>query len=195
MNSNLLRLHHHSDNNDLFGFWLYILTDCILFAAIFATYAVLYKNTNGNPSIGQLTSLPYVFGETLALLSSSLTYGLVILASYKNKLRLVLLWLIATFILGSIFIGMELHEFISLCHEGYSWVDCAAYSAFFTLVGTHGLHVSIGLGWMCLLAVQLLTFGLNATMVRRLNYLALFWAFLDIIWIFVFTIVYLMGAL
>jgi cytochrome o ubiquinol oxidase subunit 3 len=194
MLSHSLVAHHDSDHIDLFGFWLYILTDCVLFAAIFAAYAVLANNTYGGPTIGSLISVPYVLLETIALLCSSFTYGMVILSTYKQHFRAVVLWLICTMVLGGIFVAMELHEFIAICQDGYNWQTSAALSAFFTLVGTHGLHVSIGLVWMLVLMIQLFSFGLNSVMLRRLNYLAMFWAFLDIIWIFVFTIVYLMGV-
>ena len=193
--SNIGSAHCGDDGTDMFGFWLYILTDCVLFAAIFAAYGVLCRNTYGGPSIGQLVNLPYVFGETMVLLGSSFTYGMAILASYRHKIIPVMVFLVATLVLGGIFVEMELHEFYELCQHGHTWHVSAALSAFFTLVGTHGLHVSIGLIWMLLLLVQLFTYGLNHTMLRRLNYLAMFWAFLDIVWIFVFTIVYLVGAL
>lgn len=187
--------HHNSDSTDIFGFWIYIMSDCVLFAIIFATYAVMHNNTYGGPGIKELTSLPYVFGETMALLTSSFTYGLAILALYKGLKNRVLGWLIATFVLGLTFISMELNEFVHLCLEGHSWQSSGALSAFFTLVGTHGFHVSMGLLWMFILMVQLVKYNINPVMVKRLTYLGLFWAFLDIVWIFVFTIVYLMGAI
>lgn len=188
--------HHHSaDEMDIFGFWIYILSDCILFASIFAVYAVLYKNTYGGPGIKDFTSLPYVFWETMALLVSSFTYGLSILAMYKNKLKSVIAYLCATFVFGTIFIVMEVNEFLHLIHEGHTWQSSAALSSFFTLVGTHGLHVSFGLLWMLVTIIQLAKFGINPMMRRRLAYLGLFWSFLDVIWIFVFTIVYLMGSI
>jgi cytochrome o ubiquinol oxidase subunit 3 len=186
---------HHMDETDVFGFWIYIMTDCILFAALFAGYAVLHNNTFGHPGLKQLTSLPYVFGETMALLASSFTYGMSILSMYnKNKAR-VIFWLGVTFLFGLIFVGMEVREFVHLYMEGHSWHVSAALTSFFTLVGTHGCHVSFGLLWMLVMMVQLCYFDLSHAMVRRLTYLGLFWAFLDIVWIFVFTIVYLMGVI
>lgn len=187
--------HHNTDSIDIFGFWIYIMSDCILFATIFATYAVLHNNTFGGPGIKQLAGLPYVLGETMALLASSFTYGLAILALYKNRKAQVINWLIVTFLLGLTFVAMEVNEFVHLYMEGHSWQASAALSAFFTLVGTHGLHVSIGLLWMLILLIQIPKFNLNSVMRRRLTYLGLFWAFLDIVWIFVFTVVYLMGAI
>lgn len=187
--------HHHSDDTDILGFWIYILSDCILFASMFAAYAVLYTSVYGGPSIKSLSNVPYILIETVVLLCSSFTYGLSILALYKQKIRKVLFWLALTFVLGAVFVGMEVNEFMHLYQEGHYWQTSAALSAFFTLVGTHGLHVTIGLFWMLLLFVQLITWGLTPVMGKRLTYLGLFWAFLDIVWIFVFTIVYLMGAI
>ncbi len=186
--------HPSSDETDLFGFWIYILSDCILFASLFATFAALHNNIYTGPSLRGISDLRYVFIETLALLVSSFTYGLTMMNAYKQKLKPALLWLSITGLFGLLFIGMELNEFINLAHEGMTWQTSAAFSAFFTLVGTHGLHVSIGLLWMGVLFFQLCKEGFTPSIQRRLNYLGIFWAFLDIIWIFVFTTVYLMGA-
>jgi cytochrome o ubiquinol oxidase subunit 3 len=185
---------HEADTRDLFGFWLYILSDCILFSVLFACYAVLYKNTYGGISVRDFTDLPYVFYETMTLLASSFTYGLAMISLQKNKLRQVIFWLMVTFLFGFAFINLEVKEFVHLYAAGHSWQGSAALSAFFTLVGAHGLHVSIGLIWMAVLMHQLSRFGATTFMKRRLTYLGIFWAFLDIIWIFVFTIVYLMGV-
>ncbi|HEV2613303.1 MAG TPA: cytochrome o ubiquinol oxidase subunit III [Gammaproteobacteria bacterium] len=187
--------HHSSDAMDVFGFWIYIMSDCVLFAAIFAAYAVLHNKTYGGLGIGQLASLPYVFVETMALLASSFTYGMAILAMYKNNKTKVLFWLGVTFLFGLSFVSMEVKEFIHMYFEGHGWQTSAAMSAFYTLVGTHGFHVSMGLLWMLTLIVQLSMYGITPAMRRRLTYLGLFWAFLDIVWIFVFTIVYLMGVI
>ncbi len=187
--------HHEADTLDMFGFWIYILSDCILFASLFAAYAVLFTNVYGGPTIKDLVNIPYIFVETLVLLSSSFTYGMAILALYKKRLPTILCWLGMTFLLGAGFVGMEINEFIHLLQEGRSWQTSAALSSFFTLVGTHGLHVSVGLFWMLLLGFQLLYWGVTPQLNKRLSYLGLFWAFLDIVWIFVFTIVYLMGAI
>lgn len=187
--------HHHSDQVDIFGFWIYIMSDCILFATIFATYAVLYRSVYGGVGVKEITDLHFVLNETLALLASSFTYGLAMLQLYKGNKTNVMRWLAITFLLGSVFVGMEISEFINLYREGHSWQSSAALSAFFTLVGTHGLHVSMGLLWMLVLIVQISVFGISAPIKRRLVYLGLFWTFLDIVWIFVFTIVYLMGAI
>lgn len=187
--------HHDADSLDIFGFWIYIMSDCILFSAIFATFAVLHTSVYGGPGIKQLTNMPYVLGETMVLLLSSFTYGLSILAMYQEKVKSVIFWLAVTFLFGLTFVGMEVNEFINLVHDGHSWQSSAALSSFFTLVGTHGCHVSMGLLWMLVLMCQLAFFGITPVMRKRLTYLGLFWAFLDIVWIFVFTIVYLMGAI
>ena len=188
-------VHHDADATDVFGFWMYILTDCVLFATLFAGFVVLRDSTFGGPALKELMSLNYVLAETLFLLASSFTYGIAMLALYKGHTRNVVIWLGITFLLGLSFVGMEVHEFIDLAAEGHSWASNAAMSAFFTLVGTHGFHVSMGLIWMFVLLVQLMQYGLSPRMTRRLMYLGLFWHFLDIVWIFVFTIVYLMGAI
>lgn len=187
--------HGHSglDTKAIFGFWIYIMSDCILFACLFATYAVLYTNTYGGPGGVDLFSLSFVLTETIILLTSSFTYGLVILAMHKQSKSQALLWLLITFLLGATFVGMELWEFSELVHNGHSWQNSAFLSAFFTLVGTHGLHVSIGLLWMFFLIIQVIRTGFSPLNMRKLVTLSLFWHFLDIVWIFVFSIVYLLG--
>lgn len=187
--------HHDSDSTDIFGFWLYILSDCLLFATIFATFAALHNNVAAGPRLKELIDLPYVFVETMALLASSFTYGMAILALYKNAAKNVMYWLLLTCILGFAFIGLEVNEFVNLVHEGHSWQTSASLSSFFTLVGTHGCHVAFGLLWMMVLMLQISMFSITPAIRRRLAYLGLFWSFLDIVWIFVFTIVYLMGAI
>lgn len=187
--------HHNTDATDVFGFWTYIMTDCVLFATLFAAFAVLHGNTFGGPALKELISLPYVLYETLFLLTSNLTFGFAILSLFKGYKNRAISWLILTLILGLGFVVMEVNEFINLVHEGHSWSSSGALSAFFTLVGTHGLHVSIGLLWIFIMIIQLFVFKITPATTRRLNYLGLFWNFLDIVWIFVFTIVYLMGAI
>jgi cytochrome o ubiquinol oxidase subunit 3 len=156
---------------------------------------VLRPNLYGKPDILKFTDLSYIFIETLALLASSFTFGMSMIAMYQGKLKKVIAWLVVTAALGAIFIGMEIGEFIRLVHDGFGWQENAAMSAFFTLVGTHGLHVAVGLLWITATIFQFSKFGLHAALKRRMAYLGLFWGFLDIIWIFLFTIVYLMGSL
>jgi cytochrome o ubiquinol oxidase subunit 3 len=187
--------HHDMDSVDVFGFWIYIMTDCVLFATLFAAFAVLHNNAFQGPTLKQLISLPYVFAETMFLLASSFTYGLAMLGLYKKSKSRTLSWLFITFLLGLSFVVMEVHEFIHLCAEGNSWHVSAELSSFFTLVATHGTHVTIGLIWMLFMMFQIIKYGTTPFINRRLTYLGLFWHFLDIVWIFVFTIVYLMSAI
>ena len=183
-----------SIDKNMLGFWIYIMTDCVLFATLFATFAVLRNNTFGGPPGRELFSLPSVLAETLILLTSSFTCGLAILASHKKDKTQVLGWLGLTFMLGLSFLFIELNEFHRLAIEGNSWHRSGFLSAFFTLVGTHGLHITIGLFWMALTMVKITQKGLTSSLVRKLTLLSLFWHFLDIIWIFIFTIVYMVGA-
>ena len=183
------------DTKVIFGFWVYIMTDCVLFASLFATYAVLHNNTNGGLSGRDLFSLPYILTETMLLLTSSFTCGLAMLAMHRAQVRKLVTWLGVTFILGASFLGMELKEFHSLAVEGNSWHRSGFLSSYFTLVGTHGLHITIGLLWMVIVVWQLRRRGLTCGAIRRLTLLSMFWHFLDIVWIFIFTIVYLLGAL
>lgn len=185
---------HNADATDIFGFWTYIMTDCVLFATLFATFIVLHTNNFGGPSLKELVSLPYVLAETMFLLVSNLTFGFGILSLYNNRRNQVVFWLIATILFGFGFVFMEVREFIHLAAEGHGWQTSGAMSGFFTLVGTHGLHVSLGLIWIIVMTIQLCFFNITPDVKRRLTYLGLFWNFLDIVWIFVFTIVYLMGA-
>lgn len=178
----------------MFGFWLYLMTDCVLFATLFATYAVLRGNTFGGPDAGELFSLPYVLVETLLLLTSSFTVGLALLAARAHAKRLAIGLLVATGMLGAGFLGMELHEFANLVHEGNSWQRSGFLSAFFTLVGTHGLHIAVGLIWLVTMLVQITRRGFTTHTARRLALFGMFWHFLDVVWIFIFTFVYLMGA-
>jgi cytochrome o ubiquinol oxidase subunit 3 len=178
-----------------FGFWVYLMSDCVLFAALFATYAVLRGATFGAPGIESLVDLPYVLGETLLLLTSSFTIGLALLAAYAGKKRLTLIALASTLVLGLGFLAMELHEFMHLAHQGYGPDRSAFLSSLWTLLGTHGLHVALGSVWMLALMAHVFVRGLVAGTTRKLMCLGLFWHFLDIIWIFIFTFVYLFGSL
>jgi cytochrome o ubiquinol oxidase subunit 3 len=184
-----------ADNRSLYGFWLYLMTDCVLFATLFATYAVLRNNTAGGPSSNELFSLPYVLAETLILLTSSFTAGLAMIAVHRHRKRQVLGWMAVTFALGVAFLIMELTEFRHMVTEGNGWRRSGFLSAYFTLVGTHGLHITIGLLWMAVLGWRLRTQALGRAAIRRITMFSLFWHFLDVIWIFIFSIVYMIGAL
>lgn len=195
MSSHSIAHEHNGDSTDVLGFWLYIMTDCVLFGSLFAAFLVLHQPDSYGPLLKPFIDLYYVLGETLFLLVSNFAFGMSIIASYKNKRSLTVFFLFFTFIFGACFVGMELNEFIHLVHEGYSWTTSGSASAFFTLVATHGLHVSFGLLWIFVLIFQISKMGLNRSTHRRLTYLGLFWNFLDIVWIFLFTIVYLIGVL
>lgn len=186
--------HHLAAPKALFGFWIYLMTDCVLFATLFATYAVLHNNTSGGPAGRELFNLPFVLAETLILLTSSFSCGLMMLAAHRHNKKLVLVWLALTAALGVGFLAMELTEFHQLVVAGNSWRRSGFLSAFFTLVGTHGLHIATGLLWMVVTGVVVVRHGITTLTLRRLTLLSLFWHFLDIIWIFIFTIVYLMGT-
>jgi len=171
------------------------MTDCVLFATLFAVYAVLHVNTFTGPAGWQIFDLPNVLIETLILLTSSFACGLGVIALHNKSKFGVMLWFGVTFALGLIFLGFELNEFAGLIAAGDSWQTSAFLSAFFTLVGTHGLHIVIGLVWIGVMIGQVAWEGLTEGVTRRLTLLSLFWHFLDVIWIFIFTIVYLFGSL
>jgi cytochrome o ubiquinol oxidase subunit 3 len=178
-----------------FGFWLYIMSDCVLFASLFAGYAVLSGGYAGGPTGRDLFHLPYVFAETMLLLTSSLSCGYATLALRRGEGTRVLGWLVVTFVLGLGFVGLEIAEFRQLILEGNGPERSAFLSSFFTLVGTHGTHVAIGLVWMAVMLVQVRIKGLTPAVAGRLERLSVFWHFLDIIWVGVFTVVYLMGSM
>jgi cytochrome o ubiquinol oxidase subunit III len=187
--------HHDGDSQTVLGFWLYLMTDCILFATAFATYAVLYRNTAYGVTGKEIFDLGYVLIETAALLLSSITYGMAMIAGHQGRKQAVLGWLMVTFAFGAVFIGMELNEFHHLIVEGHGPSHSAFLSSFFGLVGLHGLHVTAGLFWMAVLMIEVIKTGLTPRSMLRLNCLSLFWHFLDIVWICVFTVVYLKGAM
>jgi cytochrome o ubiquinol oxidase subunit 3 len=186
---------YKEDSKTLLGFWTYLMTDCVLFASLFATFAVLRHNTFGGPGGEELFSLPFILAETLILLTSSFSCGLGILFARENKKNLVLLMFGITFLLGASFLFLELNEFHKLAAEGNSWRRSGFLSAFFTLVGTHGAHISAGLIWIGVMLARVWQRGLSEVNVKRLTMLSLFWHFLDIVWIFIFTIVYMMGVI
>lgn len=177
------------------GFWIYLMTDLVLFATLFATFAVLRESTFGGPSGKELFDMPFVLAETLILLTSSFTCGLAIIAMHRQQKMQLLMWFGITFLLGTAFLALELTEFRSLLHEGNGWQRSGFLSSFFALVGTHGLHILVGLLWMAVMIVQVVRRGLTAHTSRRLLLLGMLWHFLDIVWIFIFTFVYLMGAM
>lgn len=186
--------HHDATETDMFGFWLYIMSDCLLFATLFVTYAVMSQSYANAIRPQELFELSFVLGETALLLLSSFTFGLAMLASYKDNLKGVMTWLLVTLALGLGFLGMEIYEFVHFAHEGATPQASGYWTAFFSLVGTHGLHVTAGSIWMLVLFAHFKRDGLTATNKFRLGCLSLFWHFLDVIWICVFSFVYLLGA-
>jgi cytochrome o ubiquinol oxidase subunit 3 len=186
---------HHPEGSTMLGFWIYLMSDCLIFAVLFACYGVLGRSYAAGPSGADLFELPLVALNTSMLLFSSITYGFAMLAMEKNKQSTMLLWLAITGLFGIAFVGLELSEFANLIHEGATPQRSAFLSSFFTLVGTHGLHVSLGIVWLVTLMVQVGRHGLIVENKRRLQCLSLFWHFLDVIWIGVFTFVYLMGSM
>jgi cytochrome o ubiquinol oxidase subunit III len=186
---------HEAGGSTLLGFWIYLMSDCLIFAVLFATYGVLGGNYAAGPAPKDLFDLSLVALNTTMLLLSSMTYGFAMLSSYQNKVGATQAWLAITGLFGAAFLGIELYEFAHMIHEGATPQRSAFLSSFFTLVGTHGLHVTFGIVWLITLMVQIGKHGLNKANARRLACLSLFWHFLDVIWIGVFTFVYLMGML
>ena len=185
----------HPENGTSLGFWLYLMSDCLIFAALFATYGVLGRNYAGGPSGKDLFDLSLVAINTAFLLMSSITFGFAMLQKQKKNVNGTLLWLAITGLLGAAFLAVELYEFHHLIHQGATPQSSAFLSSFFTLVGTHGIHVTFGLVWLITLMIQIKKHGLINENVRRINCLSMFWHFLDVVWIGVFTFVYLMGVL
>jgi cytochrome o ubiquinol oxidase subunit 3 len=186
---------HAAGGGTMLGFWIYLMSDCLIFAVLFASYGVLGGHQAGGPGPRDLFDLPLVAVNTSMLLLSSITYGFAMLWARQRRIGATQLWLAITASLGAVFIGIELYEFSHLIHEGAAPSRSAFLSAFFTLVGTHGLHVFFGIVWMLTLMAQVARHGLTPANERRLATLSLFWHFLDVIWIGVFTSVYLLGAI
>jgi cytochrome o ubiquinol oxidase subunit 3 len=181
-----------ADDRTMFGFWIYIMTDLLMFAVLFAVYAVLRNSTDGGPGAVDLLSPDLAFVETLLLLTSSFTVGVGMIAARKGKKPQAINWFIATFVLGLAFLCIEVYEFYELIHEGQTMQLNAFLSAFFVLLGTHGAHILAGLIWLAIILVFVAKRGLTHSNLRKLALLSLFWHFLDVVWIFIFTVVYLM---
>lgn len=186
---------HHPQQGTLLGFWLYLMSDCLVFAVLFAVYAVLGRSYAAGPSGADLFDLKLIAANTALLLFSSITYGFAMIAMLANKKKAVLGWLAVTGLLGLGFLSIEVYEFAHLIHQGAGPQRSAFLSSFFTLVGTHGLHVAFGTIWLVTLMVQVNKLGLIHENKRRLICLSMFWHFLDVVWIGVFTFVYLMGVI
>jgi cytochrome o ubiquinol oxidase subunit III len=178
-----------------FGFWIFLLSDIVMFSALFASYAVLAKATAGGPTGAQLFSQQNAALETAFLLLSSYSCGLMSLATNSRRYFNTFLGAAITFLLGAAFLTLELSEFHGMVAMGATPQRSAFLSAFFTLVGCHGLHVTVGLTWLVIMMVQLAMWGFRPVVERRMLCFALFWHALDIIWVLIFTVVYLMGVL
>lgn len=187
--------HHDQESLKQFGFWLFMITDVILFATLFATFIVLRDNTASGPVGADLIEMNGIIISTFILLTSSFTSGLALLSMNKGDKRGLILWLAVSALLGLSFIYLEVNEFIHLVHEGAKISTSAYWSAFYTLVGTHGLHVSIGIVWMTAIIIQLAKRGITPVTKRKVNIISLYWHFLDAVWIFVFSLVYLMEVM
>jgi len=187
--------HHDDGSKTVFGFWVYLMSDLLIFSVLFATFAVLSNATAGGPSGKELFDLNFVLVETLLLLVSSFTFGMANLNVHANNKSRAMGWLMVTFLFGAGFIAMEIYEFHHLISEGFGPQRSGFLSAFFALVGTHGLHVTAGLIWMAIMMYQINKHGITPTAKTRMSCLSLFWHFLDVVWICVFTVVYLLGVL
>ncbi len=184
----------HGAGATMLGFWIYLMSDALIFATLFATFGVLSSSYAGGPSPRQIFELPLVALNTALLLVSSITYGMAMIDMEAGRTRAVQAWLAVTALFGLAFVGVELHEFAGLIAAGATPQRSAFLSAFFTLVGTHGLHVTCGLIWIAVMLAQVGKHGLNDANKRRLMCLGMFWHLLDVVWIGVFTFVYLLGV-
>ena len=186
---------YHPENGTLLGFWIYLLSDLMIFASLFVAYGVLGRSYAAGPSGADLFDLKLIAVNTAVLLLSSITYGFAMIAMQARRARGVIGWLALTGVLGTIFLAIEIYEFWHLISLGAGPTRSAFLSSFFALVGTHGIHVLFGVIWLVVLCIQVNKHGLTRANTRRIACLSLFWHFLDVVWIGVFTFVYLMGVL
>lgn len=183
------------NDTKVFGFWVYLMTDLVIFAALFACFIVLHQNTANGPSAKELFHLPFVLAETLILLTSSFSCAVGMLEVHRQRKSWAIVWFFVTFLLGVSFLYLEVTEFIDFVEKGASWQRSAFLSSFFTLVGTHGLHIAVGLLWIIVMMFRIALRPLGEHSISRIFRMALFWHFLDFVWIFIFTVVYGMGYL
>lgn len=186
--------HHGPYSKTVFGFWLYLLTDFVLFATILAAYFVLRHSTFGGPGADYLVPLSFTFIQTIILLASAFTSGIANVAAHRNNQKQTTVFFILTFILGLVFLWMSMDGLMQLVQEGNGWQRSAFLSAYFTLIGTHALHVVFALLWILVLLPLVFLRGLTPTCLQRLTCLRLFWQFINMIWVGIFTMVYLMGV-
>lgn len=186
---------YHSEENSLriAGFWVFLGSDLVLFSCLFATYVVMHGRVAGGPTSAQLFDVRGFTIETVALLFSSFTCGLATYEMRRGNRKALVTWLVITILLGLVFIGFEIQEFVHNVSIGATMQRSGFLSAFFTLVGTHGCHVSLGILWMTGLIFQVLRFGINPITARKVFIVSIYWHFLDAVWIFIFTVVYLTG--
>ncbi|KHE72396.1 cytochrome aa3 quinol oxidase subunit III [Halobacillus sp. BBL2006] len=177
----------------ILGFWIFLGAEVVLFATLFATYAVLFGRTADAPHPGELFEMKTTLIMTFLLLTSSFTCGIAIHEMRRGSLKGLMTWLIITLLLGLGFLGFEIYEFVHYVHEGATLQSSAYWSGFFILAGTHGLHVTVGIGWATLLLIQLARRGLTNVTNRKVFVVSLYWHFLDVVWIFIFTGIYLIG--
>lgn len=187
--------HHDVYSKTTFGFWLYLLSDFMLFGTVFATYLVLKENTFGGPGTKQLFDLDFTTIQTLVLLCSAFTVGLAGVSAHRKKKGATIAFFIITFALGLAFFGMQLEEFMRFSASGNSWVKSAFLSGYFTLIGTHALHMVFALIWVIVLIIPVFWQGLTPLNIKRLTCLRMFWQFLNIVWVFIFSVVYVLGVM
>ncbi|ULT59127.1 cytochrome aa3 quinol oxidase subunit III [Neobacillus drentensis] len=188
-----LPLEYQTEQNrmNFLGFWIFLGAEIILFGTLFATFSVLNARYAGGPTPHDLFEIKGVMIETILLLTSSFTMGLAIYEMRRNNRNGLILWFVITLLLGAGFVFFEVTEFINYVHEGATMQTSAFLSSFFVLLGTHGLHVSMGIGWATMVIIQLLQRGLTPVTARKTFIIGLYWHFLDVVWIFIFTFVYL----
>ncbi|GAB3062501.1 cytochrome aa3 quinol oxidase subunit III [Virgibacillus ainsalahensis] len=188
-----LEYRSNEGQTNIVGFWIFLAAEISLFATLFATYAVLFGRTADAPGPGELFQPGIVLVMTFLLLTSSFTCGIAIHNMRENKVKRLITWLIITLLLGLTFLGFEIYEFVHYVSKGATLPSSAYWSAFYILAGTHGVHVALGTGWMILLLIQLKQRGITSVTSRKVFIIGLYWHFLDVIWIFIFTSVYLIG--
>ncbi len=186
--------HHDVYSKTIFGFWVYLVTDFMLFATFFAVHAVLFADMQSTISSKAPFHLSLAFMQSILMLSASFASGLAGVNAHRSRKNATIFWFAVTFLLGLIFMSIEGMEFSRLLEQGKSWQTNAFFSSYFNLVGMHGLHMIIALMWIIVLLIPVIRFGLNAVSVKRLTCLRMFWQFLNIVWIFIFSFVYLTGG-